>query len=57
MAIRFVDIEPGDLGKPKRSEKADAPAVKRESDAEALKASMEPELPHAKPAPKKRRRK
>jgi hypothetical protein len=57
MAIKFVDIEPGDAGKPKRSEKAEAPPVKREPDAEALEESVDPELPHTKPAPKKRGRK
>ena len=57
MAIKFVDIEPEDTGRPKRSEKADAPPAKREPDAEALKPSVDPELPHAKPAPKKRGRK
>ncbi len=57
MAIKFVDKEPDDAGKPKRSEKADAPAVKREPDAEALEASVDPELPFAKPTPKKRGRK
>ncbi len=51
MAIKFVDVEPEDAGKPKK--KADAPAVKREPDAEALEPSMDPELPHAKPKPKK----
>ena len=29
MAIKFVDVEPEDAGKPKRSGKADASAVKR----------------------------
>ncbi len=57
MAIKFVDVEPEDAGKPKRSEKADAPPVKREPDAEALETSVDPELPFAKPAPKKRGRK
>ncbi len=57
MAIKFVDVEPEDAGKPKRSEKADAPAVKREPDDEALSSSEDPELAHAKPAPKKRGRK
>ena len=57
MAIKFVDIEPGDGGKPKRSEKANAPPAHREPDAEALEASVAPELPHAKPAPKIRGRK
>ena len=53
MAIKFVDVEPeGDKAK-----RADAPPVTREPDAKALKASVEPELPHAKPAPKKRGRK
>ena len=53
MAIKFVDKEPeGD-----KSKKAAAAPVKREPDAEALDASVEPELPHAKPAPKKRGRK
>ena len=54
MAIKFVDIDPKDAGKPKT---ADAPSVKREPDAEALEASVESELPHPKPAPKKRGRK
>ena len=57
MAIKFVNVEPEDAGKPKRSEKADAPAVKREPDAEALNPSIDPELPHAKPKPKRRQRK
>ncbi len=57
MAIKFVDVEPEDAGKPKRSEKADAPAVKREPDDEALSSSEDPELAHAKPKPKKRGRK
>lgn len=53
MAIKLVDIEPeGD-----RSKKADAPPVKREPDAEALKDGVDPELPHAKPESKKRGRK
>ncbi len=56
MAIKFVDVEPDD-GKPKTSKKADAPTVKREPDAEALETSVDPELPFAKPAPKKRGRK
>ena len=30
MAIKFVDIEPGDEGKSKRSEKANAPAGGRD---------------------------
>ncbi len=57
MAIKFVDTKPEDMGKPKRSEKADAPAVKREPDADALNPSVDPELPHAKPKPKRRQRK
>ena len=57
MAIKFVDIEPEGDPKPKRSRQADAPAPGREPDAEALKRSVDPELPHAKPAPKKRGRK
>ena len=57
MAIKFVDVEPEDAGKPKRSEKADAPAVKRELDDEALSSSVDPELAHAKPKPKRRQRK
>lgn len=55
MAIKFVDKEP--KGELKRSGKADAPPPEREPDAEALKESVDPELPHAKPAPKKRGRK
>ena len=51
MVIKFVDIEPGEGD---RSKKADAPSGKREPDAEALKSSVEPELPHSKPEPKKR---
>ena len=54
MVIKFVDTEPEDMGKPKRSEKADAPAVKRETDAEALNPSVDPELPPAKSKPKRR---
>ncbi len=57
MAIKFVDVEPENVGKPKRSEKADAPVVKREPDAEALNPSVDPELPHARPKPKRRQRK
>ncbi len=57
MAIKFVDVESEDAGKPKRSKQADAPPPTREPDAEALKASVDPELPFAKPAPKKRGRK
>ena len=57
MAIKFVDNEPEDVGKPKRSEQADTPTVKREPDAEALSPSVDPELSHAKPAAKKRGRK
>ncbi len=57
MAIKFVDIEPEDADRPKRSKQAEAPPTKREPDAEALEASVEPELPFAKPAPKKRGRK
>ena len=56
MAIKFVDKEPEGEGKPKRSHKAEAPPTTREPDAEALKASISPELPFAKPAPKKRGR-
>ncbi|WP_165359729.1 hypothetical protein [Lichenibacterium minor] len=56
MAIKFVDIDSEDGGKPKRAEKAEAP-VTREPDAEALKDSVNPELPHAKPKRKKRGRK
>ena len=52
MAIKFVDKEPESPGK---SRKADAPSV--EPDAEALKNSVEPELSHPKPEPKKRGRK
>ena len=54
MAIKFVDKEPEGAGKPKT---ADAPSTKREPDAKALETSVEPELPHPKPAPKKRGRK
>lgn len=57
MVIKFVDKEPENAGGPKRSEKADAPPPEREPDAEALKGSVDPELPHAKPVPKKRGRK
>ncbi len=56
-AIEVVDKGPEDGGKPKRSEKADAPPVAREPDAEALKGSVDPELPHAESAPKKRGKK
>ena len=56
MAIKSVDIEP-EGGKPKRSEKADAPRPEREPDAEALKEGVDPELPQAKPALKRRGRK
>ena len=56
MAIKFVDVKPVD-GKPKRSEKADAPAVNREPDDEALSSSVDPEVSHAKPKPKRRQRK
>ena len=56
MAIKFVDKEPEDAGKQKRSAKADAPSATREPDAEALETSIEPKLPYAKPAPKKRGR-
>ena len=53
-ALRFgQDVEHDGEGKPKRSEKADAPPVAREPDAEALKESVDPELSHSKPAPKK----
>ncbi len=57
MAIKFVDVEPENVGKPRRSDKADAPVVKREPDAEALNPSVDPELPHARPKPKRRQRK
>ncbi len=57
MAIKFVNIEPEGHPKPKRSRQADAPAPSREPDAGALKEPVDPELPHAKPAPKKRGRK
>ena len=57
MAIKFVDIEPEDAGKSKRSDNASVPPPEREPDADALKPSVEPELPHAKPKPKKRGRK
>ncbi len=57
MAIKFVDIEPEYAGRPKRSKQADASPTTCEPDAEALKASIAPELPFAKPAPKKRGRK
>lgn len=56
MAINLVDVEPEDR-EPKRSEKADAPAVKREPDAEALIPSVDPELPHVTSKPKRRQRK
>lgn len=56
MATRFVDKQPDDAGKLKRSEKADTPPPEREPDAEALTESVDPELPHAKPAPKQHRR-
>ncbi len=55
--LRIADVEPEDSGKPKRSKQADAPPVALEPDAEALEASVEPELPFARPAPKKRGRK
>ena len=52
MTIKFVDKQPeGD-----RSKRTNAPSVKREPDAEALKMSVETELPHPKPTPKKRGR-
>lgn len=54
MAIKFVDKEPEDAGK---SKQAAAPSVKREPDAEALDTTVEPELSHPKPSPKKRGRK
>lgn len=54
MAITSVDKEPEDAGKPNRSEKAEAPPAKREPDADALERSVDPELPHAKPAPETR---
>ena len=50
MAIKFVEKKPEDAGKPKKSEKTDAPAAKREPDAEALEESVDPELSHPKPA-------
>lgn len=53
MAITSVDKEPEDAGKPNRSEKAEAPPAKREPDADALERSVDPELPHAKPAKKR----
>ena len=52
MAIKFVDKDPGDHAKPKR-----APSVRAEPDADALKQSVESELSHPKPEPKKRGRK
>ena len=54
MAIKFVDKEPEGAGK---SRKADMPSVKREPDAKALEKSVEPELSHPQPEPKKRGRK
>ena len=57
MAIKFVDKEPEGEGKPKRAKQSDAPPVAREPDAEALKESVDPELSHPKPGPKKRGRK
>ncbi len=57
MVIKFVDKEPEGEGKPKRAKQSDAPAVAREPDAEALGESVVPELPHPKPASRKRGRK
>ena len=57
MAIKFVDVEPENVGNPKRSEKADVPVLKRDPDAEALNPSVDPELPHARPKPKRLQRK
>ena len=54
MTIKFVDKEPEDASK---SKKADAPSAKREPDAEALDVTVETELSHPKPTPKKRGRK
>lgn len=54
MAIKFVDKESEGAGK---SRKADMPSVKREPDAKALEKSVEPELSHPQPEPKKRGRK
>lgn len=54
MAIKFANVEPESEGKPKR---ADASLPEREPDVDALKESVDPELPQAKPAPKKRGRK
>ncbi|WP_165359760.1 hypothetical protein [Lichenibacterium minor] len=50
MAIKFVDIEPDDAGKPKRAEKAEVPATR---EPEAERPGVSP-APYAKPAPKKR---
>ena len=52
MAIKFVDKDPGHDAKPKK-----APSVRAEPDADALKQSVESELSHPKPEPKKRGRK
>ena len=52
-AIKFVDKEP----EGRSSKKADALPVEREPDSDALKASVETELPHSKPTQKKRGRK
>ena len=56
MAIKFVDVEP-EAEKPKRSKQADAPAVKREPDAEALERPVTPELAGLQPKPKSQGRK
>ena len=53
MAIRFVDIMPEDGDKPKRAEKAEAPATRGP---EAERPGVSP-APYAKPSPKKRGRK
>lgn len=55
MAIKFVDIEPEGVGKPKRSEKATAPQAK--ADVPPADGPGVSPLPYAKPAPKKRVRK
>ena len=53
MAIKFMDIEPEDAGRPKRAVKAEAPAT---PEFEAERPGVSP-LSYAKPAPKKRGKK
>ncbi len=56
MAIKFVDIEPGDAGKGKQAaQRANAPPVDVDT-SDSERAGVSP-LPYAKPTPKKRGRK